>query len=91
MSGVLGFGLLCVLAFAGLFVSFEADHDCRGSDCIVCLELQACLGTCQLVGTATPPAVDPCPPVVAAVDVPVPHACRAVVLTLHSLDVRFDE
>jgi len=91
LSSVLGAFLLAALTFSGVFVAVEADHDCHGPDCAVCLELQHCLGACQLIGSASAPAVDGTPAVVAAADEFVPHARRAPTTTLRSLDVRFDE
>jgi len=84
--------LLAVVVFSSAFVAFEADHDCEGHDCPVCLEMQDCLGNFQLMGSSG--AGDACvqePAVALSSESFGVRAYRAPALTLQRLDVRFDE
>jgi len=91
LNGVLGAFLLAVLSYSSAFASIEADHDCDGHDCAVCQEMQSCLGTCQLIGSAAAATASAVPDVSPAEPDFIPHASRARAITLLSLDVRFDE
>jgi len=84
--------LLAVTLFSSAFVALESDHDCEGSDCPVCLELQECLGNFQLLGSAGGGASCACEHAPAP-DLTPFRACayRAPAQTLQRLDVRFDE
>jgi len=92
LSGICGAFLLVSLLLSSLFVIVEADHDCSGErDCPVCLQLQACLdgyqqtGLLPRLGSAAVRADE-----TSFVRTNPPDR-RAAVLTLHSIDVRFDE
>jgi len=91
LNGILGAFLLAVLSYSSIFATIEADHDCDGHDCAVCQEMQACVATCQLIGSATAPTASAAPDVAAIADTFVPHASCARAITLLTLDVRFDE
>lgn len=51
-SGVLAAFLLAALFFSSAFVAHEADHDCIGRDCPICLEIQNCVANFQLLGSS---------------------------------------
>lgn len=34
--------LLAVMLFSSFFVAIEADHDCQGEGCSVCLQMEQC-------------------------------------------------
>src|SRR5574344_2474362 len=91
LSGACGAFLLLSVLFSSLFVAVEADHDCAGQDCPVCLELQVCLGSFQLTGTpvSSGEGFDQCAQSPSE-NIP---ACdyRAPATTLRSLDVRWNE
>jgi len=91
LNGVLGAFLIAVLSYSGAFAAIEADHDCDGHDCAVCQEMQSCLGTCQLIGSAAVPAASAAPDALPATTSLIPYATRVRAITLLSLDVRFDE
>ena len=91
-SGLLSAILLFVLLFSSAFVTSEADHDCSGYDCPICLELQNCIANFQLLGSALGgEAVVPVSSETIGSDARVVCAYRAPSLTLQRLDVRFDE
>lgn len=91
-SGLLSALLLGVLLFSSVLVASEADHDCSGQDCPVCLELQDCVSNFQLLGSALGgESVMPVPSATIGSDVRVACVYHAPALTLQRLDVRFDE
>jgi len=92
VAGLCAAFLLAVVVFSSAFVTAEADHDCTGQDCPICLEVQNCLGNFQLLGSAG--GVASCqslPTFRATSEAFVACAYRAPSLTLQRLDVRFDE
>ena len=92
LSGLCAAFVLATLAFSSVFVTVEADHDCGGHDCPVCLELQNCVANFQLLGSALDgEAAVPVPPAVVGLDARAVCAYHAPALTLQRLDVRFDE
>ena len=90
-SGVLAAFLLAALFFSSAFVAHEADHDCIGRDCPICLEIQNCVANFQLLGSSAASGETPLPKTVLSTVETVPCARRAPATTLQSLDVRFDE
>ena len=46
LSGLCAAFVLATIAFSSVFVTVEADHDCHGQDCPVCLEMQTCVAGC---------------------------------------------
>ena len=91
-SGLLSAFLLAVLLFSSAFVASEADHDCSGHDCPICLELQNCVANFQLLGSALgSEAVVPTPAASIGSDARAVCSYRAPAQTLQRLDVRFDE
>ena len=91
MAGLCGAFLLATLTFSSVFVATEADHDCSGSDCPVCLEMQNCVANFQLVGSSAASDESPLPTITLSPVETAPCARRAPVTTLQALDVRFDE
>jgi len=91
MSAIGGAFLLVALLFFSLFVIVESDHDCSGLDCPVCIQLQACVagerlsGPLPISGVSLTSVERICPDKFNAPDF------RAPVLTLHAIDVRFNE
>ena len=91
-SGLLSAFVLSVLLFSSAFVASESDHDCSGRDCPICLELQNCVATIQLMGSALGgDAVVPAQAESIGLDASAFCSYRAPVLTLQRLGVRFDE
>ena len=91
-SGLLSAFLLAVVSFSSAFVAGEADHDCSGYDCPICLELQNCVANFQLLGSSLGgESVVPVPLAPVGFDCLAVCAYRAPSLTLQRLDVRFDE
>ncbi|MCR5577357.1 MAG: hypothetical protein K6F56_10145 [Oscillospiraceae bacterium] len=42
LSAVLALLLAFVMLFSVLYIALEADHDCCGEDCVICVQLQVC-------------------------------------------------
>ena len=91
LSGLCAAFVLATLAFSSVFVTLEADHDCGGHNCSVCLEMQSCVANFQLLGSSAASGETPLPKTVLSTVETVPCARRAPATTLQSLDVRFDE
>ena len=91
LSGFCAAFVLATLAFSSAFVTAEADHDCHGRDCPVCVEMQACVANFQLLGSSTASGGTPIPTDTPFFVETVPCARRAPATTLQSLDVRLDE
>ena len=91
LSGLCGLYLLSALLFSALFVILEADHDCEGHGCGVCLQLQACLSGLQ--DTGAPVAAVSAPRLLAVADSGriLAESFRPPAITLQSLYVRMDE
>ena len=91
MSGLCGVLILCSLLFSSLFVIVEADHDCGGESCPVCLQIQACLEGARQTGPL-PWADVAWEPGRTAFQEPIcAPVYRAPATTLQSLYVRMDE
>ena len=43
--------LLGFQAFSAIYITHEADHDCNGDDCPICVQLQQCVANFQLTGS----------------------------------------
>ncbi|MBQ8133810.1 MAG: hypothetical protein IJ192_05340 [Clostridia bacterium] len=48
--------LLCmvitfIMLLSSLYVLIQADHDCTGADCVVCLNIQQCENTLRLISS----------------------------------------
>ena len=91
LSGLCAAVILVTISFSSAFVSVEADHDCAGRDCPICLELQNCVANFQLLGSSASPGEEPLPAVSIFAVETVPRTHRAPATTLRTLDVRFDE
>ena len=92
MSGACAAFVLATIAFSSAFVAAEADHDCCGRDCPVCLELQVCVANFQLLGASPGGTADVAEPAASPrSDAGAVCAYRAQSPTLQRLDVRFDE
>ncbi|MCR5332257.1 MAG: hypothetical protein K6E62_13900 [Lachnospiraceae bacterium] len=44
-SGIMGSMMLFIVLFSSLFIAAEADHDCVGDDCPICVCIQQCENT----------------------------------------------
>jgi len=91
LSGLCAAFMVSVLAVSSFLVTADADHDCHGEDCPVCQEIQVCVSSFQLLGSASggsdvQAAVSPAERLAFA-----SGAFRAPSTTLHALAVRFDE
>ena len=91
LSALCGLYLLGTILFSSLFVIVEADHDCDGHDCPVCLQIQASLDFARQtgplpVGDEVGPSAGPSVPERFSV-----RDYRAPATTLQSLYVRMDE
>ena len=65
--------LLGFQAFSTVYIVHEADHDCCGDDCPICVQLQQCVANFQLTGSGleTDTATVPFPIVAADRIIPV--------------------
>ena len=45
MAGVMGLMMLVILLFSAFFIAVEAEHDCCGEDCPVCVCIRQCENT----------------------------------------------
>ena len=65
--------LLGFQAFSTVYIAHEADHDCCGDDCPICVQLQQCVANFQLTssGLETDTATVPFPIVAADRIIPV--------------------
>lgn len=82
--------LLCLQTFSAAYLVHEADHDCCGEGCPVCLQIQQCFANFQLTDPGTTLESAPA-------DVPQTAGCFEPVaafepsaITLVSLKVRLD-
>ena len=91
LSGLCAAFVLATIAFSSAFVAADADHDCGGHDCPICLEMQNCVANFQLLGLSTASGETPLTKTVLFTFETAPCARRAPATTLQSLDVRFDE
>ena len=91
MSGICAAFMLVTIFFSSILLAAEADHDCRGHDCQICLEMQDCIANLQLLGSSTTPSASPLPEISLLLVDAAPYAHRAPATSLQSLDVRFDE
>ena len=91
MAGICAAFVLMTIFFSSVLLAADADHDCGGRDCPICLEMQNCAANFQLLGSSTPSGAGVlCKTCHSPVET-TPCAHRAPVTTLQSLDVRFDE
>ncbi|MBQ3097635.1 MAG: hypothetical protein IJI54_02570 [Kiritimatiellae bacterium] len=47
-------GVALLLGFqtlSAIYITHEADHDCNGDDCPICVQLQQCVANFQLTGS----------------------------------------
>lgn len=75
--------LLGCQIFSVAYIAHEADHDCNGDDCPICVQLQQCVANFQLTGSGleADAASVPLPVCVAdrIVPVDVVQSCRSLV------------
>ena len=83
--------LLGFQVFSTAYVIHEADHECSGEGCPVCVQLQQCVANFQLAGSGLPsdPPQIGVPPTFEGID-PV-SVVELPSLTLVSLKVRFND
>ena len=91
MTGICAAVVLATIFFSSILLATEADHDCCGHDCPICLEMQNCVANLQLLGTSAASSTILLPETCHFTVETAPCARRAPVTTLQSLDVRFDE
>ena len=91
MSGLCAAFILTTIAVSSIFVTAEADHDCVGRDCPICIELQNCVTNFQLVGSSAAPCGGSLPARTLSTVETFPCVLRTPATTLHALNVRFDE
>ncbi len=53
-AGILGLLLLAVVLFSAFYPAAEADHDCAGEDCAVCICIRLCENTFRRFGSVVP-------------------------------------
>ena len=92
MAGICAAFVLATFFFSSVLLAAEANHDCSGRDCPICLEVQNCVANFQLLGSALGGGAALVAPI-APLDFDACAVCsyRAPALTLQRLDVRFDE
>ena len=44
--------MLSAVLLAGIFIALEADHDCEGEDCPICICLEQCGAVLNQIGNA---------------------------------------
>ncbi|MBQ7562497.1 MAG: hypothetical protein IJT16_00740 [Lachnospiraceae bacterium] len=49
-AGIVGVMMLVVVLFSASYIAAEADHDCAGDDCPVCVCIQLCENILNQVG-----------------------------------------
>ena len=91
MAGICAAFVLVTIFFSSVLLATDADHDCCGHDCPICLEMQNCVANFQLLGSSAPSGASILSATCHFPVETVPCARRAPVTTLQSLDVRFDE
>ena len=83
--------LLGFQVFSTVYIAHEADHDCGGEDCPVCVQLQQCVANFQLTGSGLEADTATVSLPICAVDriipVDVVQPCRSLV----SQKVQFNE
>ena len=53
-AGSLGLLLLVLLLFSSFYIAAEADHDCAGEDCAICVCIRLCESTLRVLGSGVP-------------------------------------
>ena len=91
MAGICAVFVLLTIFFSGILLAADADHDCSGHDCLVCLEMQNCVSNFQLVGSSSASEAGSLPEISLLPVETALCARRAPATTLQLLDVRFDE
>jgi len=84
---LLCFAVICVMLFSCAFIAAEAEHDCAGEHCEICLDLHICKEL--LKGLLCAPAVAAVVWAIAgAVRIVANHAAARRAVTLVSLNVQ---
>ncbi len=52
LAGIMGLMMLVIVLFSSFYVAAEADHDCTGEDCQVCVILHQCENILRRAGEA---------------------------------------
>ena len=91
MAGICTTFVLATIFFSSVLLAADADHECDGHDCPICLEMQDCVANFQLVGSSAASGEIHLPAICRTDAESVPCVRRAPATTLQSLDVRFDE
>ena len=55
-AGIMGLLMLIIVLFSAFYIAAEADHDCAGEDCPICVCIRLCESTLRGMAdrTATP-------------------------------------
>ena len=83
--------LLSIHIFSAAYIDHEADHECCGDDCPVCVQLQQCIGNFQLAGSGVDAVAAPCVAAMVAAEPVVPVEAAPQNRSLVALKVQFNE
>ncbi|MBQ7372040.1 MAG: hypothetical protein IJW67_09220 [Blautia sp.] len=53
LTGIMGVMVLLVVLFSALFIELEADHDCTGDGCPICVCIQQCEKTLRQISNGS--------------------------------------
>ena len=51
-AGILSVLMIVVVLFSGIVIALEAEHDCKGEECDICLCIEQCIFTLEQLGKA---------------------------------------
>ena len=51
-AGILGIGMLVIVLLSAIFITVEADHDCTGEECPICVSIRQCESTLRQIGNS---------------------------------------
>ncbi len=83
---LLGFQILSTA-----YIIHEADHDCCGEECPVCVQLRQCVANFHLTGSGIEADTTAVPIPVFAADAAIPAEVQLPILSLVSQKVQFNE
>ena len=52
IAAILAGMIAVVILSSSLYIAAEADHDCRGEDCVICAQIAACENTLRELACA---------------------------------------
>ncbi len=83
--------LLGVQVLSAAYVAHEADHDCSGEGCPICVQIQHCVANFQLTGTGTEADATTASLPITAADPIVPTEAVPTIRSLVAQKVQFNE